>query len=762
MRKMIIIYSVFIGLAFGCKPTKLSNPCDVKSKDYFYGTLIRFVTEDRSPSCYPSFDFQNLWGVFKPTPPSIITSVNAMTSYNDQIIVGGSFQFVGPSTGGAVYLETATGKVLPHRYCPYLKVVGGTQTAISDGSGGFYIGGSFFWVQGEERYGLAHILPGCQLDRNFNVPKDISREVRALLLMGDSLYVGGLFPTWSDSNQKFLVRLNRYTGAIDNSFNANVDPAASGVFDLETDGQALYVCGDFTSIGGGAQRGIAKLSFHSGSLFSSFSPIITSGTCLDLYYGTDANGSPNFFVGGDFLATYNYAFSIFPDGTLTTWNPGPNGQVNSIQQYNNTIYLGGQFTLVGVSAAANFASVNNGTGGIITANYNVDGNVASLGVLEDTLYLSGSFTSIKSVVRNYMAALSLPSESVNAFNPNFDGFISNPGSDFVLAGNGVVFVTTSIRSTVNVLPRSNFAVFDEVTGAPIEGTPYFNNPIKTLHRIDNRLFAGGYFTNVAGQPRNAFAILEFPHYQLSPINTVLSGSPEIRTITSDESQIYVGGTSLANVNGQVRNGAFALSLSDLSLSGWNPNLNGSGENFLVVNDLVFLGGLYTGINGDGVTTSYQAVDKLTGTKRNIPSTTNFPNSGVYAQAVVGSRIFLGGQFTTIGSVGTFNNIAVYNLANQSYEQPNPVYGDGIVNHIAAYSDGNVLIGGSFTGLNGATENYSFGVFNSNTNTVSPWISGFNDVVYTSMYKNGKYYLGGAFSNALKRSNGGLVRSSLNE
>jgi len=216
------------------------------------------------------------------------------------------------------------------------------------------------------------------------------------------------------------------------------------------------------------------------------------------------------------------------------------------------------------------------------------------------------------------------------------------------------------------------------------------------------------------------------------------------------------------VNGQVRNGAFALSLSDLSVSGWNPNLNGSGENFLVVNDLVFLGGLYTGINGDGVTTSYQAVDKLTGTKRNIPSTTNFPNSGVYAQAVVGSKIFLGGQFTTIGSIGTFNNIAVYNLANQSYEQPNPVYGDGIVNHIAAYSDGNVLIGGSFTGLNGATENYSFGVFNNNTNTVSPWISGFNDVVYTSMYKNGKYYLGGAFSNALKRSNGGLVRSSLNE
>lgn len=159
MRKIIIVYSMFMGLVFGCKPAKLSNPCDIKSKDFFYGTLIRFVTEDRSPSCYPSFDFQNLWGVFMPTPPSIITSVNAMTSYNDQIIIGGNFQFVGPSTGNVVHLETATGKVLPNRYCPYLKVVGGTQTAISDGSGGFYIGGSFFGSKGKKDTALPISYP---------------------------------------------------------------------------------------------------------------------------------------------------------------------------------------------------------------------------------------------------------------------------------------------------------------------------------------------------------------------------------------------------------------------------------------------------------------------------------------------------------------------------------------------------------------------------------------------------------------------------
>lgn len=97
---------------------------------------------------------------------------------------------------------------------------------------------------------------------------------------------------------------------------------------------------------------------------------------------------------------------------------------------------------------------------------------------------------MKSVPRNYAAALSLPGESVTAFNPAYDSSIANPGSGIVSAGNGVVLFTSS-RSTVNVTARSNFAVLDEVTGAPIEGTPYFDFPIKALHRVNNRLFVGG-------------------------------------------------------------------------------------------------------------------------------------------------------------------------------------------------------------------------------------------------------------------------------
>ncbi|MGJ4734074.1 hypothetical protein [Leptospira levettii] len=761
-RFKILTYVLFCVVLFDCKPPELSNACDGKSNGYALGSLIRFVTGDRSPSCLPSFDFQDLWGVFK--APSGDIGVYAMSSYRDQIILGGNFQLLGPSTGSAALLQTSNGKLVPNRYCPYLKIVGTTHIAIADGGGGFYIGGEFFAVQGEERFGVAHILPGCILDRVFNVPKDNTRIVYSLALKEDKLYVGGNFTSWGDTPQKYLVQLNRYTGEINTSFSVqNID---NSVFDLESEFDSLFVCGEFSQIGGIAKQSIAKVSLTTGAIITSFNPIISTGTCLDLYLGTDSQGSPNLFIVGDFTApsSRNYAFSVYPDGTLTSFIPIPNAQINSVQQYQNKVYLGGSFTTInGGTAASYLVSVNQNTGALISSNFALDAYVATLQVIENTLYLSGNFTTIKGNSRISMAALDLPNESVNGFDPQFEGTISNPGSSFVSAGNGVIF-TNFDRSTVNVVPRNHFAVIDEYTGAPIEGTPNFDFPIKSIHVNGNRLFVGGSFTNVGGQTRTSFVTLDLPHYQVSSINTVLSGSPEIRTITSDESKVYAGGISLGTVNGQTRNGVFALNLGDLSLSTWNPDLGvgSSGESILVVNDIVFIGGSFTQINGVGGYQNLQAVDKQNGLRLDIPISSTLPGGLVYSLAYANSKIYIGGFFSSVTGVGSFSNAAVYDLSSKTYLQPNPVSAENMVNYVSAYPDGNIFYGGSFVNLNGETKYNAFGVYQNYTNSLSPWNAGINNTVYTSMFKNGKYYLGGIFNVALRKLNGGLVRTNLYE
>ena len=80
-------------------------------------------------------------------------TVNALAKGPGTIYAGGSFDLVGPSTGGGALLEADTG-ALP---AGFPKVVGNVNVVIPDGSGGWYIGGNFRWVGGLPRQSAARI-----------------------------------------------------------------------------------------------------------------------------------------------------------------------------------------------------------------------------------------------------------------------------------------------------------------------------------------------------------------------------------------------------------------------------------------------------------------------------------------------------------------------------------------------------------------------------------------------------------------------------
>src|SRR6185503_1736997 len=69
------------------------------------------------------------------------------------IYLGGLFSRVGPASGSAVPVNATTG--LPVASFP--KVVGTVQTIVPDGSGGWYLGGSFSSVGGIARSNLAQV-----------------------------------------------------------------------------------------------------------------------------------------------------------------------------------------------------------------------------------------------------------------------------------------------------------------------------------------------------------------------------------------------------------------------------------------------------------------------------------------------------------------------------------------------------------------------------------------------------------------------------
>ncbi len=122
--------------------------------------------------------------------------VKAIAHSGNITYIGGTFTEVGPATGPGVGINESTGADLG-----WARVWGGggsISAVVSDGSGGYYIGGSFTEVAGHPAENLAHIKSSGEVDLGW-LPK-ANGEVKALAVSGGIVYVGGTFTTIGTNN----------------------------------------------------------------------------------------------------------------------------------------------------------------------------------------------------------------------------------------------------------------------------------------------------------------------------------------------------------------------------------------------------------------------------------------------------------------------------------------------------------------------------------------------------------------------------------
>ena len=119
--------------------------------------------------------------------------VYAIAATTDAVYIGGSFSQVGPPTGPGVAIDASTGADTGSA-----EIAGGGQVlfaVVSDGSGGFYVGGSFERVGGAARRNLAHVLSDGSVDPAFKPNPD--GTVRALALSARSSTPAATSPPWA-------------------------------------------------------------------------------------------------------------------------------------------------------------------------------------------------------------------------------------------------------------------------------------------------------------------------------------------------------------------------------------------------------------------------------------------------------------------------------------------------------------------------------------------------------------------------------------
>lgn len=225
---------------------------------------------------------------------------------------------------------------------------------------------------------------------------------------------------------------------------------------------------------------------------------------------------------------------------------------------------------------------------------------------------------------------------------------------------------------------------------------------------------------------------------------VIDTTAPIYSLAVADGILYMGGL-FPSFNGLTRNSAAALDLSTLQVTGWNPDCTydgaaGSGQIYAiaVLGDTVYLGGYFNRL-GAQTRNMAAAVDRTYGMLKPWN-----PNSDATIRAinVTDDCVYLGGDFNNVnGQPRTY--IAAVNPVTGVLTSWDPVVVGGVVRALVLYGD-TLYIGGDFTVCGGYSRSRLAAV-DRNTGQTLSWSPSANSVVYSIAVYGGQVYIGGVFT-----------------
>jgi hypothetical protein len=544
-------------------------------------------------------------------PPTVLVptwvpngNVDALTSSGDTIYVGGDFSRWTTPTGAAAVVDRDAGGV-DGRWWPVF-AGGRVVAAVADGHGGWYVGGDFSVVGGEERAGLVHLRANHTLDRGWDPPR--LGAISALFVAEGRVYVSGGSAVTVPAVRPYVVALDRERGRIlpwRTSVNGPVDAMLKA-------GSTVYLGGDFTRIGGKQRAGVAAVDVATATVLP-WNPKPQIAPCL-----------------GQGLCPY------------------PNTvEISSLALAGSTLFLGGFFDHVGGVRRDLAAAVNLKTGRLLAWNPRLSPNsgenrVSAIVTAGSRVVIAGSFTRASGRSRNGLVIV----DSLRGQPTRWTTGVRPPRSVDALVALGRTVYVGGTFDRIAGARRRNAAAIDVRQGRVTRWNPDPAGRVLSLAVTRNSVFLGGEFGGVKGVARNGLAALNAETGELLSWSAKVDG--EVQALAIDGKRLYVGGR-FTQVDGRRRLQLASFDLASGALTDWSPTATRAlfGVLALAVADgTVFVGGEFPKVNGETKGTNFAALDALSGALR--PWSVRADDS-VYALAVGEGYVYAAGPFTRIGT-----------------------------------------------------------------------------------------------------------------
>jgi len=646
--------------------------------------------------------------------------VRAVAYTNNTIYLGGNFQHVGPAIGGMAVFDQTSGAA----FTPYFGVAGTVDAIITDGLGGYYVGGLFSGAHGQARSNLLHF--------------DGAGNVTA----------------WN--------------------------PAPDGeVFSLSLSGSTLYVGGSFSHIAGQPRNNLAAID-TSGTL-SSWAPNPTDKVKVVHV----ALGS--LYVGGYFhsIATQTRhlaaAFDI-TTGALRAWNPTAQTDqgysVEAIAPFNDTIYLGGTFYFIGGQFRDGIAAVDSTNGGLLTWNptNTIAGRIVyTIGISQmittpftRTVWIGGSFSTMGGATRANIAAVDGSTAAATSWNPGTNGPVHSMAlkTGFQFGTVGTVFAAGDFTQAGGL--NRPYLCSISSAGAVSGWSPLTTGRVNVAFLGGGGLVTGGAFYSAGMTIRANIAALDATSGQVTPWN--LGATGPVDALLVHNNSLYVGG-SFNELGVSVRFGAAEVDLTNGNVTPWDPDLgcvdfNCTGPTVYAIarpshSNVVCLGGDFEQATGQN-RRNLALCDATSGAPTAFTANVNFP---VHSVAVSERNVlpfdmltvFAGGAFNVVNAGVNghdANGVIRYSLASFDPSTgavtswapaPNLAHDvDAMTLIHPGLNPGTLWVAGTFPSMGGATRN-NVAAVDAGTGVATSWDPNTNGIVRTMLLRSGGIVLGGDFT-----------------
>jgi uncharacterized delta-60 repeat protein len=466
-------------------------------------------------------------------------------------------------------------------------------------------------------------------------------------------------------------------------------------------------------------------------------------------------------------AAHGYIVRFNSDGTLDTsfvTNAGQNNQVMAMAlQPDGKIVIGGNFTNYASQTVGDIVRLN--PDGSFDASFNSGGirntagansTVSDISVTSDGhIYIVGAFSTYNGTSINRVARLNSNGNLDTTFNVG-TGANSSVNAITQVANNKILIggLFTSYNGTsISRLARINSdgsldATFVSGTGP--------NNSVKVMTvQPDGKIVVGGSFTSYNGTTKSGICRISADGADDAGF-TVSTGSGINTVVVQPDGKLLVGG-NFTTIAGNAQKGIARLNSDGSFDSTFNvgTGLLNASPIAATVNAIalqpdgrVFLEGAFISYNG-------QARSSIVRTDASGTLDTNFNPSVTLAGQVWGSatqpdgKLIIGGSFSAVNGVAR-TNVARLNSDGSLDTTFDPGAGaDALVTGFGVQADGKIIIGGEFTHYNGTAINgiarlNSDGSLDSSFNVGTGTLSGgFPGDIYTVAFQpDGKILIGG--------------------